>query len=536
MADKLKQIPQKVLEWWNKFSVKQKTLIASIAAIVIIGLVILAKIVTTPTLIPISACENTKEAAKVKKLLDDENIFYDTTTDGLVFSVKAEDQANVAILLGENGIPATTYDLSNVFDGGFSTTEADKSKKYQLYLEGQIKEHLESLEAVESAQVKLNMPVDDGTILAKEQDTYASVMLTMADKDAIDEEMASGLAKWIATAIGNDDTNNISIMSTAGNALFIGTDSNSVAGSASSQLSYRSKQENLIKNQVKEVVLGTSVYDNVSVGMKLDINFDLTDSTNHEYYTPEGTDHGPIDSQRNYSSSATGGTAGVPGTDTNGDDTTVVMPDGTQSTQEITDEQYQYKTSERITNSKGSGAAISYDDSSMTVVANRYRTYEEDVLRESGELDDMTFDEFVAQNREKVKIDVDPDFVQMVANTTGFPEENIMVVAYEVPFFKYSDGGGKGVMDYLPLIIAVMIMLMLGYVVFRSTRKEQMVETEPELSVESLLSSTKEAQENLENIGFSEKSETRVLIEKFVDENPAAAASLLRNWLNEEWE
>lgn len=536
MADKLKQIPQKALEWWNKFSAKQKTLIASIAVAVIIGLVILTKIVTTPTLIPIRECENTKEASEIKKLLDEADIYYKTSTDGLVFNVKAEDQANVAILLGENGIPATTYDLSNVFSGGFSTTEADKSKKYQLYLEGQLKEQMESLDAIENARVKLNMPVDDGTILAKEQDTYASVILSLTDKDAIDEEMASGLAKWIATAIGNDDTNNISIMDTAGNGLFMGTDSDSVAGSASSQLSYRSKQENLIKNQVKEVVLGTSVYDNVSVGMKLAINFDKTNSTVHEYFTPEGTEHGPIDSERNYASSATGGTAGTPGTDANDDDTTVVLPDGTQSTQEITDEQRQYKTSEEVRNSEGSGATISYDDSSMTVVANTYRIYEEDELRENGTLDDMTFDEFVAANREKEKIEVDPDFVQMVANTTGFPEENIMVVAYEVPFFNYSDGSGKGVMDYLPLIIAALIMLMLGYVVFRSTRKEQLAEIEPELSVESLLSSTKEAQENLENIGFSEKSETRILIEKFVDENPAAAASLLRNWLNEEWE
>ena len=38
------------------------------------------------------------------------------------------------------------------------------------------------------------------------------------------------------------------------------------------------------------------------------------------------------------------------------------------------------------------------------------------------------------------------------------------------------------------------------------------------------------------DIGYNEKSETRLLIEKFVEENPEAAASLLRNWLNEEWE
>ena len=90
--------------------------------------------------------------------------------------------------------------------------------------------------------------------------------------------------------------------------------------------------------------------------------------------------------------------------------------------------------------------------------------------------------------------------------------------------------------DYLQIILAVLIFALLGYVVFRSTRKEKAVEPEPELSVESLLESTKESADTLQDIGFNEKSETRVLIEKFVEENPEAAASLLRNWLNEEWE
>ena len=67
-------------------------------------------------------------------------------------------------------------------------------------------------------------------------------------------------------------------------------------------------------------------------------------------------------------------------------------------------------------------------------------------------------------------------------------------------------------------------------------RREQVQEPEAELSVENLLESTKESQEALADIGYSEKSETRILIEKFVEQNPEAAASLLRNWLNEDWE
>ena len=41
--------------------------------------------------------------------------------------------------------------------------------------------------------------------------------------------------------------------------------------------------------------------------------------------------------------------------------------------------------------------------------------------------------------------------------------------------------------------------------------------------------------EELENIELEQKSEARKLIENFVDENPEAVATLLRNWLDEDW-
>ena len=78
--------------------------------------------------------------------------------------------------------------------------------------------------------------------------------------------MAGGLAKWISTAIGNDSTDDISIMDTAGNVLFTGGDSATAINGASSQLSYKTKAESMVKSQVKDVVLGTNVYDTVSVG------------------------------------------------------------------------------------------------------------------------------------------------------------------------------------------------------------------------------------------------------------------------------
>lgn len=535
MQERLRNTPKQILEWWNKFSVKQKTLMASIFLVVIIALAIVAKVLTTPTMVTIRTCEDTKEAGEVKQLLDGEGIKFEVSSDGLSFSVKAQDEANAAILLGQNGIPASGYDINSVFEGGFSNTESDKTKKYQLYLEDRLARQLQMLDTVDEAWVKLSMPLDDGTVLALEEDTYAAVTLSLSED--MDEEQASALAKWIATAVGNDGTDDISIIDTDSNVLFVGGDSSTAVGAASGQLSYKTKAENMVKSQVKEVVLGTGVYDSASVGLNLEMSFDQTEETDNNYYTPEGTDRGPVASESIYEKEANGGVGGTPGTDTNnGDDTTYMFQDGATSNETISDVDRQYNTSQKVTTKKSGPGNVDKENSSITVVANQNRYYSEASLRASGELDDMTFDEFVAANRDKVKLDVDQDFVQMVAKATGFPEDNIVIVAYEVPFFEYAGGGAQNFMDYLPIIIAVILMLMLGYVVFRSTRKEQiLVEEEPELSVESLLASTKEAEESLEDIGFSEKSETRVLIEKFVDENPEAVASLLRNWLNEEW-
>ena len=36
-------------------------------------------------------------------------------------------------------------------------------------------------------------------------------------------------------------------------------------------------------------------------------------------------------------------------------------------------------------------------------------------------------------------------------------------------------------------------------------------------------------------IELEDKSDSRIMIEKFVDENPEAVALLLRNWINEDW-
>ena len=106
-------------------------------------------------------------------------------------------------------------------------------------------------------------------------------------------------------------------------------------------------------------------------------------------------------------------------------------------------------------------------------------------------------------------------------------------MAYSENWFIDSDGLGVSATDVVQIILIFVILALLGFVVLRSMRGEKQEEEEEELSVENLLQSTPE--EPLDAIETETKSEVRLIIEKFVDENPEAAANLLRNWLNEDW-
>ena len=148
-------------------------------------------------------------------------------------------------------------------------------------------------------------------------------------------------------------------------------------------------------------------------------------------------------------------------------------------------------------------------------------------------LDNMTFAEFQAQNSDKVQVDVDESMTDIVSKATGIKNNSISIIAYQVPLFYPKETKSVNVANLLQLLLAILIVALLLFVVLKGMKTTEVTELEPELSVEALLATTKENQ-SLEDIEFNA---TRQRIEKFVEENPEAVASLLRNWLSDDdWE
>ncbi|MCI8447745.1 MAG: flagellar biosynthesis protein [Eubacterium sp.] len=539
MPDRVRDLGSRLVEWWKHFTRKQQMIIASSTLVVIIAIAILAVVLTKPEMVIIKQCETATEAATVQSLLDENGIYNEVSDNGMVFTIRKKDSAKAHILLGSNAIKTEDEKLQNILNGSLSTTESDKAKLYKEYQEKNLASYLESLSNVESAIVSLDIPNDDGTLVASKREASAAVFLT--PNGEISEEQAMGLAQMVATELGNETTEHISIMDNNMNLLYAGgIENSSTTGLTSSQLSFKQKWESNVKENVRDVLLGTGQYQSVEVGLNMPLDFNESKTTSKKYSVPDGQAQGYLKNESAYDEETTSTPGGVPGTDGNGEDgNTYVLNDGENTTQTISDRTNNYALDEEIREdiSKFGGALT--DQASISVATIAYVKYDEDALRAAGELEDMTFDEYRAQieSQGSQQQEVGEDIISAVSMATGIAADRISIIAYQEPVFIPTEGSGRTLADYLEILLAVLLFALLGFVVFMSTRKDKAPEIEPELSVETLLQATKEnEEENLEDIGFKEKSEARVLIEKFVEEKPEAVASLLRNWLNEDWE
>jgi flagellar M-ring protein FliF len=537
MQERLKEIPTRIVEFWKKYSSRQKTIIIAVVCVVLLLIGIAAYLASRPTYVKFQTFSKLDDANTMASALDDEGISYKASNDGLTLYVQKGDMTNALYAMSDNNLVDTGYTWDDAFDNSMSTTESEKTQKRILALQSSIQKSLVQYSFIDDADVFIDVPTQTYSVLDEEEQTSVTALISVGDskKDQLTSDTAEALAGWLANAVGTD-TDHVIINDTEGNCVYNGATSDALGTSiAGGSTEYCEKLRNNIASNVTKLMV-KSGYDDIQVGTQ-GIRFDMStvEKLTKTYSVADGREYGYPTNLYTYKSEGGTGSSGEPGTASNDDDTDVVIGDESTSSsldiQKLTD----LLTDETIENIKQETPAIQYDDSSLGIVALRYVVYDEETLEADGTLDNMTFEEFIAANSDRTQITLSDDEINNIAMASGVDASKISVMAYEVPKFVEKTETGRSIADYLMIILAVLIIALLIFVVIRGTAPVKVSEEEPELSVEQLLATTKENQ-SLEDIEFSDKSETRKMIEKFVDENPEAVAQLLRNWLNDEWD
>lgn len=544
--EQLKKILDRIVEFWNKYTRKQKGIIISVAAVVVIAFVILVFVVQKPTYVTLRQCSSYSELSEVTNLLESNGYTYEIDDATFTVRVKQEDLTNAKMVLATTNISADGYTIQDALNSSFSTTETDRNRMWQKYLESEFAKDLVRLDGIKAASVRVTLANNSNIFVNNKNEHSVAVVIT--PEREIDEQMAESIAQFLATSIGNSTTNKITVISTDGQTLFSGSESaNSTIGSGghfsqNQQERYRAYLEDGMKTNIRQGILSLGLYDDVTINLHLDYNFDYVKEVLTEYSVPDGMEQGYLTESYEVRSTGNNGATGIPGTDSNDDDTSYMLSDGNGNYSTYEALQYKYAPNVLVRETNGSGVSVEYGNSTMAVTFLKNVIYREEDAESLGYVnEETTWEQFKNANSQPVKLsmdDIDQDWLQYLAFSTGIDAGNIQIVAYENHYFEDLDtsGSGRPVTFWIQIALAAVILALLAFVVIRSAKPLTVEETEPELSVEDMLATTKENQPTVEDIDLHNKSETRIAIEKFVDENPEAVVLLLRNWLNEGWE
>ncbi len=537
MAERLKQLLDRVVEIWKGWTAKQRATIISVTAVVLIVVAILGYALSRPNYEVLATCDDYTEINSIVNILTDAGIQSVVDDDKMVVKVKKGDLTTAKMAIAEEDIQSDGYSLDDALSSSFTTTESDKSKRYQLYLETKFKKDLESMDGVKKATVTVSLAENNSSFYATQDETSVSVMLET--NKVFDDEAAESMAVFLATAVGNDTTNNIDIITTDGATLFSGraNSSNGSGISTAGKLKYKGQIESTTASALNKALLATGLYDEINILLNYDLDWDTVNQVATEYSTQNGAEQAIFGTSYEEISESTGGSGGTPGTSSNDDDTTYDITDGYggQSSIEIRD--YTYLPNTLVTTTIKEPGEIIKESSTLAVTMNKRVIYREEEVEALGYLENMTWDEFRSQNAKPTTIEVDDQWIEILSKATGIDPENIAVAALEIHSFEAKSTSSifSNPTMWFQIALAAIILLLLAFVVLRSARPLTVEEREPELSIEEMLSSARENQPVVEDIDMNDKSETRKAIEKFVDENPEAVALLLRNWLNEGW-
>ena len=530
MTEKLKEISTNLLKQWNKYTSKQKTLIVSVLCVVVFALILLVVVLGRTEYEVLTVNEDTKQASEVVDLLESEGIEYKLDSDQVTVWVDLKRYSDAVLLLASNDMPTSGLTLDELLDNSLSTTNNDRKLKLNLYMQNQLRNYIITMEGVEDAHVYYIPVEDSNSILIGSKDISAGVLLKVNKNFEI--STAKTIAEVVASVIGNESSEKIKVADTNGNLLY-GGEQDLYSGTASSNEDFKERLKNTFINNLYMGFIKIGFSD-VEIMPNLKFNMDRVSELYTEYLPTEGEEQGVYGHYYSYSSENAGSTAGgIPGTSSN-DETDYMFPDASSTTGNVEIEEIDYMPNERITNTEFEVGAVIPEESSISIVLREVVNITEEELEMRGELEDISFDEYVYENGESQRLEVEPDIYTMVSLATGIAEEDIQIMAYSQPIFIPKVVEEKSLTNYLQIALAILIVVFIIFVVFKGVSPVEVTELEPELSVEELLTTTKE-EKSIEDIELGETSEVRKMVDKFVDENPEEAAQLLRNWLNEDW-
>lgn len=294
MNEWLKKLFQQIKELWAKWSTVQKVILIGITAAVIAALVLVTVFSSRPTTVPLFSVPVSDQTMRDKIVyrLAQENVAVHVSDSGML-SVDDEMTARRmrSLLVREDLVPGNV-DPWALFDvERWTVDDFQQNVNLQRSITAQVRQHIESLDEIDRAEVVLGMPEKE-LFSADQKPVSASVILTVKPGSdfASNKKKVEGVQKLLIMAVPGLKAENITIVDSAGDVL------NDFKGMAASErVDIIAKEQKLIENLeniYREKVLATlqANFDkdrvrNLNIKVDMDMSEKQVNSTEYFPFT-----------------------------------------------------------------------------------------------------------------------------------------------------------------------------------------------------------------------------------------------------------
>ncbi|MGN1188650.1 MAG: hypothetical protein ACI4R6_09160, partial [Lachnospiraceae bacterium] len=364
MPDIVKKYLDRIKEFWNKYNKKQKTIFIASVSVVVLALAILGVVLAQPQTVVLRYCSTASEATEVRELLNSNNISCSVGSNFEII-INADDEIEAQLVLGSNNISSNGYSLSDALNGGFSQTQDDKEKLYKDYLEKKFADTLKMIDGIKDAQISIDFQ-NTSSIFQENQDAYINAVLVTTK--TLDESTTEAIGLLLANNVGSKNTNNVVVLDDKGQLLYSGMTDASGLSNSTVQFKFQRQITANMEAGVKSLALATQNYSDAVVMANLVFDYDAVTQIVQEYKAPEGTEEGLMSTSYDVNSTNGGTAGGVAGTESNDDDTSYLIENGTNGSSEYTLSQRDWLQNSTYTTTEKAAGTVKYDESSLSVI------------------------------------------------------------------------------------------------------------------------------------------------------------------------
>ncbi len=518
MAELFGRIRTQITTFFQSLDRRRKIWLAA-GGLFVVVVVVAILLLSRPTYVLLASGLEFDEMSKITTLLSEKGITYkDEGTNNLYVDKKDLTQAKMAMAV-DVGISQPDYTWTDYFNNtSLTTTSTIQEAQKTVVLANQLGSGLETyIDGVKSATVNLHIAPKSTFVLSEPTESRAAVILTLEDNFELSREQISGIVGLIRNSIENLPEENISITDQTGMPLNKFSDQTDAFIASTNQEQIDSIEKQLEDKLVK--FLG-AVYGQPNVRVMTDVSLFFDDETvNSTVFSPpvEGETGGIARSASKVSESVSStGAEGIPGTDSNTDDTT--YPTGTSSGNDI----------------QSASETINFEINEINTVLTKAKGTITDIQVAILVNTEVLENNLMTDEQEQ-------DLIDLVTTASGIETRKVQVSAMkftenEMGYVTYSSDDetiAPGIPIWLVLAIVGGIALVV-IVFFVLSRRKNTKERQEEIAKIQAEEEAKR-QEELEEIktDVEDKSSPKYQIEKFIDAKPEAVAALLRSWMME---